>query len=159
MISYSMDEVIAKAGYTWNQTMLADYPNIKQLPNMIVGNYGGWMGIWVEDGLTDAEIKAKCYSQCTLWNAWLIKKAEYWNDWFGRQKAIAGKTKTKGKFLDTPETEADYSGDSHITNVNVTETEGDNVAGMDRLRPVLETLVEEFRKTWLLPAEAFEGGM
>lgn len=77
------------------------------------------------------------------------------------------------KYLDTPETEADYSGDTHITNLtkndgsssnthiadgkneitgSVNTTGGNSAAWFDRIQPFIQALVEEFRKRWVTDA-------
>ena len=104
--------------------------------------------------MTDAQISAEKINQATRWTSYLRTKAIYWNDYIDRQKGFSGKQESISKFLDTPETEADYSGDSHITNISKSTTEADNALGLETLRPVIEMLVRDFRKTWLLPREA-----
>ena len=151
---YTMDEVLAKSSMstTFNQC-LASFANLTNVTTTLTGNYSDWYGLWTQE-TDDAKVKAECISMVTRWTSWLKMKAIYWNDYMTRQKAFSGKNESISKYLDTPETSDDYSGDSHITNISKSETSQDNQLGFDALRPVEEMLVKEFRKTWLTPKEA-----
>ena len=153
---YTMDEVIAKAGTTYynsfNQALM-NYANLSNVPTLIASNYSDWYGLWTDE-TDEAKVKAECINQVTRWTSYLKTKAIYWNDYIDRQKGFTGKQESISKYLDTPETETDYSGDTHITNISKSTTEQDNALGLQTLRPVIEMMVNEFRKTWLLPKEA-----
>ena len=153
---YTMDEVLAAgSAYSTFRTCLDDYANVKPAIERIIGNYGDWFGLWLDvTDMPDAQITAAKISQVTRWTSWLRTKAIYWNDYVARQVGFTGKQESTSKFLDTPETETDYSGDTHITNLTKSTTETDNALGLETLRPVIEMMVEQFRKTWLLPKEA-----
>ena len=152
---YTMDEVLAVGtNLQIFKNCLVEYPNASLCLDEIIGNYGDWFGLWLDESLTEAEVKAAKISQVTRWTAYLRTKARYWQDYITRQKAFTGKQESTSKFLDTPETETDYSGDTHITNISKSTTEQDNALGLETLRPVIEMLVNDFRKTWLLPKEA-----
>lgn len=153
---YTLDEVLgAGTAYTTFRTCLDDYANVKPVIEKIIGNYGDWYGLWLDvTDWPDAKITAEKINQVTRWTSWLRTKAIYWNDYISRQSTFSGKQESTSKFLDTPETETDYSGDTHVTNITKSTTETDNALGLETLRPVIEMLVEQFRKTWLLPKEA-----
>jgi hypothetical protein len=153
---YTLDEVLAAgSAYSAFRTCLDSYPNVKPCLELIIANYGDWFGLWLDTtDMTDAQITAEKINQGTRWTSWLKTNAIYWNDYISRQSNFTGKQESTSKFLDTPETEADYSGDTHITNITKSTTETDNALGLETLRPVIETMVNQFRKTWLLPKEA-----
>lgn len=150
---YAMNEVIG-GRINYFVKALDDYPNLKDVPTKIIANYQDWYGLWLDSSLTEAEVEAEKINQTGKMTAWLITKAIYWNDYIERQSKFSGKQESTSKFLDTPETETDYSGDTHVTNITKSTTEQDNALGLETLRPVIEMLVQEFRKTWLLPKEA-----
>ena len=153
---YTMDEVLAAgSAYSTFRTCLDDYANVKPAIEKIIGNYGDWFGLWLDTtDMTDAQINAEKINQATRWTSYLRTKALYWNDYVSRQSSFTGKQESTSKFLDTPETETDYSGYTHITNITKSTTEQDNALGLQTLRPVIEMMVNDFRKTWLLPKEA-----
>ena len=154
MIFYTLDEVLAKSNKeTYFTDCLKDYANTTLVTARILSLYGDWYGLWTEE-TDETKIKAECISMVTRWTSYLRTKAIYWNDYIDRQKGFTGKQESTSKFLDTPETEGDYSGDTHITNISKSTTEQDNALGLETLRPVIEMMVEQFRKTWLLPKEA-----
>ncbi len=132
---------------------LNDYPNLKDAPALILSNYQDWYGNWTEEE-DSTKVMQEHYNQLSRMISWLQTKAIYLNEYITRQSALKGTTTTTAKFLDTPETASDYSGDTHITNINKSETTADNVAGLETLRPIVESLVNDFRRTWLLPKEA-----
>ena len=151
---YTLDEILAKSNKSTEFTnCLSSYTNLSSVTQTIIGNYCDWYGLWTEE-TDETKIKAECISMVTRWSSYLKEKAIYWNDYIDRQKGFTGKQESTSKFLDTPETETDYSGDTHITNLTKSTTETDNALGLETLRPVIEMLVEQFRKTWLLPKEA-----
>ena len=151
---YTMDEVLAKSDKeTSFRDCLTEYANVKLVTARIISLYGDWFGLWTEE-TDEAKVKAECISMVTRWTSYLRTNAIYWNDYISRQSNFTGKQESTSKFLDTPETEADYSGDTHITNLTKSTTETDNALGLETLRPVIETMVNQFRKTWLLPKEA-----
>lgn len=151
---YTLDEVLAYgSNMSTFKESTSDYTNLKDLPTFIIANYSDWFGLWTEE-TEEAKISAEKVTMTSRWTAWLKTKGLYWDDYIARQAKLTGKTESVSKFLDTPETATDYTGDSHITNVTKTETTADNTVGLDALRPFYEAIVHEFRKTWLLPKEA-----
>ena len=151
---YTLDEVLAKSDKeTSFRDCLKDYANVTLVTARIIGMYGDWFGLWTEE-TDETKVKAECISMVSRWTSYLRTKAIYWNDYVSRQSNFTGKQESTSKFLDTPETETDYSGDTHITNLTKSTTETDNALGLETLRPVIEMMVEQFRKTWLLPKEA-----
>ena len=151
---YTLDEVLAYgSNMTTFKESTSDYPNLKDLPTFIIANYSDWFGLWTEE-TEEAKISAEKVTMTSRWTAWLKTKGLYWDDYISRQSSFSGKQESISKFLDTPETETDYSGDTHITNISKSTTEQDNALGLQTLRPVIEMMVNDFRKTWLLPKEA-----
>ena len=151
---YTLDEVLAKSDKeTSFRDCLNDYANVTLVTARVISMYGDWFGLWTEE-TDETKVKAECISMVTRWTSYLRTKAIYWNDYVTRQVGFTGKQESTSKFLDTPETESDYSGDTHITNLTKSTTETDNALGLETLRPVIEMMVEQFRKTWLLPKEA-----
>lgn len=151
---YTLDEVLAKADKSSDFIWCLKGTDLQNVPAGVIESYSNWYGLWLDSGLTDAEVKAECINQVVSWIAYVQKKALYWLEYIKRQKAFTGKQESTSKFLDTPETETDYSGDTHVTNITKSTTEQDNALGLETLKPVAEMLVEQFRKTWLLPKEA-----
>ncbi len=155
MTFYTMNEVLSKASASATfVSCLYDYDNLQNVPEMILANCQDWYGLWVDSDSTETALEIECINIISMWTAWLRMKAVYLNDYITRQSGLTGTTTSIGKFLDTPETESDYSGDTHITSINKSETTADNVAGLEALRPIVESLVSDFRRTWLLPKEA-----
>ena len=151
---YTLDEVLAYgSNMTTFKESTSDYPNLKDLPTFIIANYSDWFGLWTEE-TEEAKISAEKVTMTSRWTAWLKTKGLYWDDYISRQSKFSGKTESVSKFIDTPETATDYTGDAHTTNVTKSTTEQDNALGLDSLRPFYEALISEFRKTWLLPKEA-----
>jgi hypothetical protein len=151
---YTLDEVLAYgSNMSTFKESTSDYPNLKDLPTFIIANYSDWFGLWTEE-TEEAKINAEKVTMTSRWTAWLKTKGLYLDDYISRQSKFSGETTSTNKFLDTPETATDYSGDTHITNITKTETQSDNQLGLDALRPFYEAIVHEFRKTWLLPKEA-----
>lgn len=149
---YTLNEMlVSAASYKSFIECLNDYEALKNVPTLIYAAYQDWYGIWVDEDVEN--YIAEMYNRVSKMQAWLRLKAVYLNDYITRQSGFTGKQGTTSKYLDTPETEADYSGETHITNLTKTETSGDNALGLETLRPIVESLVDEFRKTWLLPQE------
>lgn len=93
--------------------------------------------------------------------------------WDYNKSTNEGTSGNTQKYLDTPETETDYTGDTHITNLtktdgsnsntsisdgkngltgSVTTSGGVSAAWFDRIQPFVQALVEEFRKRWVTDA-------
>lgn len=150
---YTFNEMLASGSTSYKDFIacLNDYNALKNVPTLIYGAYQDWYGIWVDEE-SENHI-ADMYNRLAKMQAWLRLKAVYLSDYITRQSGFTGTQSSTNKFLDTPETETDYSGETHITNLTKTETSGDNALGLETLRPIVESLVAEFRKTWLLPPE------
>ena len=157
MTFYTLDEVLAAGTNLTNfKGCLANYAKVSPALDLIIANYSDWFGLWLEaGGMTEMEIIAEKINQCTRWTAWLKTKAIYWDDYLTRQSGFTGKQESVNRFLDTPETATDYTGqDTHVTNISRSETSSDNHLGLETLKPVIDLLVQDFRKTWLMPKEA-----
>lgn len=151
---YTLDEVLAKGDSSGTfKSCLSGTANLTGLATHIIAMHGDWIGMATSE-TDEAKVKASAITMVSRWTSWLKLKAVYWDDYISRQAALSGKTEGVTKFVDTPETETDYSGETHTTNVTRTESSSDNIAGIDRLAPFVETLVRDFRKTWLMPKEA-----
>lgn len=138
-------------------TCLSSYSNLTDVPKRIIANYQTWLGIELTDEQfsTKATTKAHCQSIVYSWIAWLQLNAQELDERISLYKAVTGEESQLSKFIDTPETEADYSGDSHTTTVTKnTRTVDSNAAKMELLKPWIKDFVERFRKTWLMPKEA-----
>lgn len=72
------------------------------------------------------------------------------DDYINHLSEIKGKSTSVSKYIDTPETEADYSGDAHTTNITKSEQQSDNIAYMQLLKPLRKDLIDKFRRYWLL---------
>lgn len=136
---------------------LSSYSNLTGIPTKIIANYQTWIGLEMDDETikTKLDTKLACQSIVYSWIAWLQLNAQELDERISLYKAVTGEESQLSKFIDTPETEADYSGDSHTTTVtkNV-RTVDSSAAKMDLLKPWIKDFVERFRKTWLTPKEA-----
>lgn len=135
---------------------LNSYPNLTSVTTKIIASYQTWFGLEASDETmkTKLDTSIACKSIVYSWIAWLQLNAQELDERISLYKAVTGEESTLSKFIDTPETEADYSGDSHTTTVtkNV-RTVDSNAAKMDLLKPWIKDFVERFRKTWLMPKE------
>lgn len=143
---YTLNEVLmaSSTGYTDFVNCLKNYSNLVDLPKYIYASYQDWYALIFEG--EDSESSGAKYNQAARLEAWLNEKAHYWQDYIERQKGLSGKQSSTSKYLDTPETTSDYSGDTHITNITKAEVEKDNTEGLNALRPYYEILMREFRK-------------
>lgn len=136
---------------------LNSYSNLTGVPTKIIAGYQTWIGLEIDDETikTKLDTKLACQSIVYSWIAWLQLNAQELDERISLYKAVTGEESQLSKFIDTPETESDYSGDTHTTTVtkNV-RTVDSNAAKLDLLKPWIKDLVERFRKTWLTPKEA-----
>lgn len=153
---YTLNEVlnVTSALYEEFINCLKDYTNLKTLPQYIYDTYQDWYALIYDGEDNETAVKAAEIAQLGRLEIWLRRKAIYWNDYISRQAAISGKTSSLQRYVDTPETAEDYSGDTHITNVTKSETSTDNTVGLNTLKPYYDMMMYEFRKQWLLPKEA-----
>lgn len=131
---------------------LNDYPLLSNIPSLIIANYDSWFGLWTKN-IVSVAIEIECVNKVTDWIAWLQTRAIYAQEYLTRQQGFTGVSETLTKFVDTPETSSDYTGDAHTTNVTKASTSQDNIASLNALRPIIETIIHDFRKVWLLPQE------
>lgn len=101
------------------------------------------------------------------------------DNWDYNKTTNEGTSGNTQKYLDTPETEADYTGDTHITNLtkndgtssNTIISDGKNgvngkvessggvaAAWSDRIEPFVWALVQDFKKRWVTDAACLGEG-
>ena len=150
---YTLLEVLSTSGmYDTFENILKETA-LEYVPTMLEANYGDWFGLWTEE--TDsAKVKAECINTASKWCAYLKLKSEYILKYMDIQSGISGKSTNLRHYINTPETESDYSGDTHISDVTKVTTESDNIYGLQYLKPCMEQLITQFRIQFLLPEES-----
>lgn len=124
-------------------------PNLRDAGATIEARYGDWCCLYVVDGLTDAETKAKAINLYAKMTAWVKQYGPHWSELAGIE-ATNTSTST-ARFNDTPETAGDYSSLEHTSNITVSEgTTSSFAERYDKAREDLTSdAIHAFRKAFL----------
>lgn len=154
---YTVNETIAHAVLVdsgihdaWYAT-LSDTP-LSNVPALIEDLYGtSWYGVYIADEVSNDFCAQIVYE----WIAWLRVHSKFYAQYLEKQGNISNTVTSLNKYVDTPETALDYSGEEHTTNVTrVEHTDNSNTASLSTLRDYELQLIKQFRTAWLLPEEA-----